>query len=97
MVDAYRTTARQLVIENRVKELVFGFYAWTEETTTVDEAGSGILVSPGLALTAKHVTKSFSKLDSQMQAKIEQRTPLDSQYRRIIMVTFSPSSGQQEG
>jgi len=84
---SYRTTARQLAIVNKARPLVFGHYAWTQETKKVDEAGSGILVAPRLALSAKHVSKSIEKLDSRIEAVARRRTPFDSQYRVIKMRT----------
>lgn len=83
MTITFRATGREILEFNRVRPLVFGLYAWadTDQYQRVEEAGSGIMVAPGLGLTARHVTSSFSKLDPQVEALIRRRTPLDPQYR----------------
>lgn len=81
----FRATGPQIMEMQRVARLVYGHYAWAglEVDQKVEEAGSGIFVAPGLGLTAKHVTKSFFKLDPQYDAVRRRSTPLDSQYRVI--------------
>ncbi len=77
----YRTTGKQLVIEDRVKPLVFGQYAWMEDTEKA-EAGSGIFVARRLGLSAKHVSKSYRKLAPGFDAKQRRAIPLQPQYER---------------
>jgi len=81
----FRATARQIMEMNRVARLVYGHYAWAdmEGEQKIEEAGSGILVARGVGLTAKHVTKSFFKLDPQYEALHRRSSPLDPQYRVI--------------
>jgi hypothetical protein len=81
----FRATGRQILEMNRVARLVYAHYAWADldGEQKVEEAGSGILVAPGLGLTAKHVTKSFFKLDPQYDALNRRSSPLDPQYRVI--------------
>ncbi len=92
MVWAVR--ARDLLNTNRMKDLAFGYYAWTLdgsglaeegedgfEKNQVKDAGSGALIAPGLGLTAKHVGKGFEHLDPQFDALHRRRSPLDNQYK----------------
>lgn len=81
----FRATGRQILEMNRVGRLAYGHYAWPDMdgVQKVEEAGSGVLVAPGLGLTAKHVTKSFFKLDPQYDALNRRSSPLDPQYRVI--------------
>ncbi len=76
----YRVTAADLRIREKVAPLVFARYAWLPESTTVRDAGSGILVAPGLGLFAKHVSKSFEKLDARLEGQRRRATPFDQQY-----------------
>src|ERR1044071_6296538 len=86
--------AKDVVITNQMKELAFGYYAWTEdgyglaeegeegfEKNQVKDAGSGAFVAPGLGLTAKHVSRGFEWLDSQFDARNRRKSPLDDQYK----------------
>jgi len=61
---------------------VFGYYAWRNEWqgVTVDLAGSGIFVAPGIGLSAKHVSKSFEKLDDGVEAIQRRSSILADQY-----------------
>jgi hypothetical protein len=85
MSTIFRATGRQILEMKRVARVVYGHYAWADMDgeQKVDEAGSGILVAPGLGLTAKHVTKSYFKLDPQYEALNRRSSPLDPQYRVI--------------
>lgn len=65
----------------RMQRLVCGYYAWMDDTKKVEEAGSGVLVAPGLALSAKHVSKSFEKLDDRIEAGRKRVTVMESQYQ----------------
>jgi hypothetical protein len=78
----FRATGKEILELRRLLPLIFGYYAWAEsdEDRRVEEAGSGIFVAPRLGLTAKHVSKSFGKLDSQVAAIERRMTPLDPQY-----------------
>src|SRR5216684_2508032 len=91
---AFVVRAKDLVNTNRMKDLTFGFYAWTAdgyglaeegekgfEKNQVKDAGSGAIVAPGLGLTAKHVASGFERLDSQFDALSRRRSPLDDQYK----------------
>jgi hypothetical protein len=80
----FRATARELLLAERLKSLAFGQFAWLPETTRVEDAGSGILVAPRLALSAKHVSTSYARLDDGLQARARRRTPFDPQYQRTI-------------
>jgi hypothetical protein len=82
MSVTFRATGREILELNRLQPLIFGYYAWgdSDEHQRVEEAGSGIFVAPRLGLTAKHVSKSFGKLDSQVAAFERRKTPLDPQY-----------------
>jgi hypothetical protein len=92
--------AKDLVNTNRMKDLAFGYYAWTDdgyglaeegeegfEKNQVKDAGSGAFVAPGLGLTAKHVAKGFEHLDSQFDALNRRKTPLDDQYKTTKVIT----------
>jgi hypothetical protein len=81
----FRATGRQILEMNKIQRFVYGHYAWADMDgeQKVEEAGSGILVARGLGLTAKHVTKSFFKLDPQYDALHRRSSPLDPQYRVI--------------
>jgi hypothetical protein len=81
----FRATGRQILERNRIARVVYGHYAWADMDgeQKVKEAGSGILVAPGLGLTAKHVTRSYFKLDPQYEALTRRSSPLDPQYRVI--------------
>jgi hypothetical protein len=81
----FRATGRQILEMQKVARLAYGHYAWADMDgeQKVEEAGSGVLVAPGLGLTAKHVTKSFFKLDPQYEALHRRSSPLDPQYRVI--------------
>ena len=81
----FRATGRQILEMQRIARLAFGHYAWwdSDGEQKIEEAGSGILIAPGLGLTAKHVTKSFFKLDPQYDALQRRSSPLDPQYRVI--------------
>jgi hypothetical protein len=85
MAPLFRATGRQILEIKAVTQLASGLYAWadTDDKQTVEEAGSGIIVAPGLGLTARHVTKSFAKLDPQHEAFTRRASPLDPQYRVI--------------
>jgi hypothetical protein len=79
----FRATGRQILEMNRVLRLVYAHYAWADMDgdQKVKEAGSGILVAPGLGLTARHVTRSFFKLDPQYDALSRRSSPFDPQYQ----------------
>lgn len=48
----------------RYATITAGVYAWQADTPgKCEEAGSAVLVAPGLALTAKHVINSMGRLD----------------------------------
>ena len=81
----FRATGRQILEMNAVVSLVYGHYAWAdlEGEQKIEEAGSGILIASGLGLTAKHVTKSFLKLDPRYEAFMRRSSVLDEQYRII--------------
>jgi hypothetical protein len=85
--------AKDLVNTNRMKDLVLGYYAWTAngyglakdgeqgfEKNQVKDAGSGVLVAPGLGLTARHVGRGFEYLDDQFDALNRRKTSFDDQY-----------------
>jgi hypothetical protein len=99
----FRATGRDLLIWNRVKPIIFGQYAWAEETTEVQEAGSGIFVAPRLGLSAKHVSKSYWKLDSRFEGLQRRRTLFDAQYGKEKMLSefaalvYSPMWSAQFG
>jgi CBS domain-containing protein len=84
-IAIFRATGRQILEVNAVAELVYGHYAWADldRHQKIEEAGSGILIAAGLGLTAKHVTKSFFKLDPQYDALSRRSSVLDPQYRII--------------
>lgn len=82
-VTRFRATGREILMADRLKPLAFARYAWVMETEKVQHAGSGILVAPQLALSAKHVTESFDSLDEGIEARKRRRTHLDMQYRRV--------------
>lgn len=44
----------------------------------------GVFIAPRIALTARHVSDSFRRLDSQTDALNRRKSPLDSQYRTIL-------------
>ena len=49
----------------RYATLTCGMYAWVPgETHPCDQAGSGVLIAPGLVLTAKHVVDGMATLDA---------------------------------
>ncbi len=79
----YRTTAKQIILGNRVEPLLFGYFAWpdSDEKREIKEAGSGIFVAPRLGLSARHLAKSFEKFDPQFDALNRRKTPLDPQYQ----------------
>lgn len=85
----YRTTGEEIVLFNRVDPLLFGYFAWpnSDERLTIKEAGTGVFVAPRLALSARHVAKSFEKLDPQFDALNRRKSPLDSQYQRKRVVS----------
>lgn len=85
MAVILRATGKDLLLTNRVKDLVFGVYAWdgTGERRLIKEAGTGVFIAPHLGLTAKHVAQSFRRLDPQNDAFERRRSPLDSQYRVV--------------
>ena len=85
----YRATGRQILLNRRVMPVAFGHYAWLKDWTaeTVKLAGSGVLIAPGLGLGAKHVSKSFERLDEGMEAA-QRRVPIFAeQYLSRPMVT----------
>src|SRR5438270_14100489 len=97
---AFVVRAKDLVNTNRMKDLAFGYYAWTDdgyglagegeegfEKNQVKDAGSGAIVAPVLGLTAKHVASGFERLDSQFDALKRRRSPLDDQYKTTRVVT----------
>lgn len=88
-MQRFVATGEDILMANRMKPLVFGYYAWgeTEEKHRVWEAGSGVIVAPGLGLSAKHVSKGFQKLDPQFDAIERRRSPLDAQYQTIRVRT----------
>ena len=85
----YRATARQAMLNNRVMPVVFGHYAWLKEweAEKVQEAGSGILVAPGIGLAAKHVSKGFEKLDDRIEAAQRRMGTLSDRYTPKPTVT----------
>lgn len=85
----YRATARQIMLSNRVMPVVFGHYAWLKEweDQRVQEAGSGILVAPGIGLGARHVSKGFEKLDDRIEAAQRRMGPLSDPYAPKPAVT----------
>ncbi len=82
MTVTFRATGKEILELRRLQPLIFGYYAWadSDEHQRVEEAGSGIFVARRIGLTAKHVSNSFGKLDSQVAAFERRRTPLDPQY-----------------
>lgn len=49
---------------SRIATVTCGLYAWLPgEAHPVQHAGSGVLIAPGLAMTAKHVTEDMERLD----------------------------------
>lgn len=100
----YAATGEDIVLANRMKQLVFGYYAWEdkEENRRVWEAGSGVIIAPGLGLSARHVSKGFEKLDPQFDAIQRRKSPLDPQYQTIrvrveyaALVYQMPDGGQE--
>lgn len=91
----YRATGRQILLNNRVMPVLFGHYAWlkewqTEERVKVDEAGSGIFVAPGVALTARHVSHGFEKLDERIEASKRRTSVFVDQYAvRPVITQYS--------
>ena len=83
---SFRASGKDILLFNRMKSLVLGIYAWAneEERHEVKEAGSGVFIAPRLALTAKHVSDSFRRLDTQTDAISRRKSPLDQQYRTIL-------------
>src|SRR5438874_857251 len=97
---SYAVRAKDLLNTTRMQDLVFGYYAWTEdgyglakageedfEEGQVKHAGSGVLVARGLGLTARHVGQSFQNLDSQFDAITRRKTLLDPQYQTTKVKT----------
>jgi hypothetical protein len=53
----------------RYATLTFGMYGWLPgQTHDVNQAGSGVMIAPGLALGAKHVSKAMIALDNRYDA-----------------------------
>jgi hypothetical protein len=73
--------------------LLFGHYAWLKDwhagtqKVEVQEAGSGIFVAPGVALTARHVSKGFEKLDARLEAAQKRTTVFAEQYAIKPVIT----------
>src|SRR5438046_2827392 len=69
--------------------VVFGHYAWLKEwkAETVKLAGSGVLIAPGFGLGAKHVSKSFEKLDDRIEAAQRRMPAFAAQYTSRPAVT----------
>lgn len=87
----YRATARQMMLNNSVLPVAFGHYAWLREWQSeradVREAGSGIFVAPGIGLGAKHVSRSFARLDDRIEAAQRRMTMFSDQYVSQPIVT----------
>jgi hypothetical protein len=69
--------------------VVFGHYAWLKEweAEKVKEAGSGILVAPGIGLGARHVSRGFEKLDDRIEAAQRRMGPLADRHTPKPAVT----------
>jgi hypothetical protein len=85
----FAATGEDIVLGERMKSLAFGYYAWEDkdERRHIKEAGSGCLVAHGFGISAKHVSKSFWKLDPQFDALERRKSPLDPQYQTIRVMT----------
>jgi hypothetical protein len=93
-VPRFRATWAEIKVFNRIRELVFAHYAWTQDgyglagedeeglqKNQVKEAGSGILAAPLFGISAKHVSKGFERLSPELEALRRRQSPLDPQYR----------------
>jgi hypothetical protein len=81
-----RVGAENFAWVKRLAPAVFGHYAWREgEVAVVKSAGSGIFVAPRLALSARHVSRSYENLDDQFDAARRRFTPLDTKHTKRII------------
>jgi Trypsin len=69
----------------RVASVTFGIYAWLpEEQRRIEHAGSGVLIAPRLALTAKHVTDDMLRLDSRIDPLRLKKGIFELQYSTML-------------
>ncbi|MFA6958642.1 MAG: serine protease [Thermoanaerobaculia bacterium] len=65
--------------------LVVGMYPWVpDEHQEIRDAGSGVLVAPGIALTAAHVTRSFLRMDSRVDPSRRRKGTFVPQYTTML-------------